>query len=456
MCEFQALANDSMTASNCGAEHIPVGFKHTEVGIIPESWTVKSLRSCLSATPDYGINAPAIPFDDGMPTYLRITDIGEDHRYHPSPSVSVDHPDVDSFFLDEGDIVFARTGASVGKSYLYNTDDGPLVFAGFLVRAKPEPLMLDSEYFSYIVQSERYWNWVAQTSARTGQPGINGREYGSFRFPRPSIEEQRAIAEAISDMDGLLESLDALIAKKQAIKQAAMQELLTGQTRLMDFNAPSVARPLYEEGETDSVGTPNTTQAHFWESGMPWCTDPDWRQTTIGELEKRGDVALFRGKVISQKDINEIPGNYPIYSSSVQSSGLFGHYGEYMFDEELITWSVDGGGHFFYRPKHRFSATNVCGYLRIRTKQIDYRFLAFQLQLIHSRLTFDYTSKAHPSIIRGAYTVSLPQISEQRAIATVLSDMDAEILALEARRDKARDLKRGMMQQLLTGRVRLI
>ena len=127
-----------------------------------------------------------------------------------------------------------------------------------------------------------------------------------------------------------------------------------------------------------------------------------------------------------------------------------------MFNEELITWSVDGGGHFFHRPKHRFSVTNVCGYLRIRKSSIDYRYLAYHLQNLHSHMVFDYTAKAHPSVIREAYNLELPDLSEQRAIAAVLADMDAEISALERRRDKTRAINQGMMQLLLTGCVRLV
>ena len=181
----------------------------------------------------------------------------------------------------------------------------------------------------------------------------------------------------------------------------------------------------------------------------------EWETIPLGELEKRGDLGLYRGKVISQKDIDRIPGEYPIYSSSVHADGLFGSYGDYMFDEELITWSVDGGGHFFYRPRHRFSVTNVCGYLRIRSSSIDYRYLAYHLQELHSRTTFDYTLKAHPSVIRGSYRVALPQPREQRAIAAVLSDVDALIGSLEALIAKKRAIKRAAMQQLLTGRTRL-
>ena len=181
----------------------------------------------------------------------------------------------------------------------------------------------------------------------------------------------------------------------------------------------------------------------------------DWETSTLGELEQRGDIRLFRGKVISQKDIDQLPGEYPIYSSSVQFGGLFGSYGKYMFNEELITWSVDGGGNFFYRPKHCFSVTNVCGYLRVLTPYINYRFLSYQLQLLHSLKIFDYTMKAHPSVIKTAYNVALPQPIEQSAIVEALSDIDRLLVALEAVITKKRAIKQGTMQQLLTGRTRL-
>ena len=212
------------------------GYKRTAVGVIPEDWTIRSLLSCLRSAPNYGINAAAIPFDDTLPTYLRITDIGEDNQFRPSPRVSVRHPSVQTFFLNKGDLVFARTGASVGKSYLYNPNDGPLVFAGFLIRVSPNPGELEPDFLAYCVQSKRYWNWVTRVSVRSGQPGINGQEYGTLQLPLPGPAEQRAIATALSDVDALLDTLDRLIAKKRDLKQATMQHLLTGQTRLPGFH----------------------------------------------------------------------------------------------------------------------------------------------------------------------------------------------------------------------------
>lgn len=250
-------------------------------------------------------------------------------------------------------------------------------------------------------------------------PGLSRSDVLDQLLPIPSVShEQHGIAVALQDADDLVATLECLIAKKQAIKQGMMQQLLTGRTRLPGFSEP-------------------------------------WRTETLGDLENMGKLKLFRGKVISKLDIAASPGAYPIYSSSVHNHGLFGTYGRYMFDEELITWSVDGGGHFFYRPRHKFSVTNVCGYMRVLSNSISVPFLAYQLQALHSQLHFDYTLKAHPSVIRGAYHVRLPAIGEQQAIATALGDIDTEIGALKTRLLKACAIKAGMMQQLLTGRTRL-
>ncbi len=181
----------------------------------------------------------------------------------------------------------------------------------------------------------------------------------------------------------------------------------------------------------------------------------EWQALSIRELESKRLVSLFRGQVISKKDIARDPGDYPIYSSSVQNDGLFGRYGRYMFNEELITWSIDGGGNFFYRPQHRFSVTNVCGYMRVDSSALDCRFISYQLQRLHRCQSFDYTLKAHPSVIRGIYVVPLPPCPEQRAIAGALGDVDALLGALAQLIAKKRDLKHAAMQQLLTGQTRL-
>lgn len=175
---------------------------------------------------------------------------------------------------------------------------------------------------------------------------------------------------------------------------------------------------------------------------------PAWEPRTLEELEQCGLLELGRGEVISARDMAETPGPFPVYSSSVKNDGYMGSYGRYMFDEELISWSVDGGGNFFYRPKHKFSVTNVSGYIRLKTERLGYRFFAAQLQFLHGAHTFDYQLKAHPSVIRKLYCLGIPSPAEQRKIAECLTSLD-ELIAAEGRRLEAlRQWKKALLQNL--------
>jgi type I restriction enzyme, S subunit len=150
-----------------------------------------------------------------------------------------------------------------------------------------------------------------------------------------------------------------------------------------------------------------------------------WPIKTLDELINEGLITLGRGKVISRKDLAAIPGTYPVYSSAKQNEGKFGEYGLYMFDEELITWSVDGGGRLFHRPKQKFSVTNVGGTLRINdTSRLNYKFLYYCLTLLHSKINFDWVKKAHPSIIRKLYNeIPVPPLEVQQQIVNILDEV---------------------------------
>lgn len=169
-----------------------------------------------------------------------------------------------------------------------------------------------------------------------------------------------------------------------------------------------------------------------------------WDEYEIPDLEDKGIVSLGRGNIISKIDIQEKPGGYPIYSSSAKKDGMFGKYGDYMFDEEMITWSIDGGGTLFYRPRHKFSVTNVCGYMRLDTSVLDYRFVHAALCLQHSRITFDYQTKAHPSVIRNLYRIPIPPLPEQKKIAEILSGIDKAMMAMQRRIDKIATAQEGL------------
>lgn len=157
-------------------------------------------------------------------------------------------------------------------------------------------------------------------------------------------------------------------------------------------------------------------------------TNAKWPSFTLKELEELNDITLGRGKVISKKDLEADPGIYPVYSSSAQGNGEFGQYGKYMFDEELITWSVDGGGRFFYRPKHKFSVTNVSGWIRINNPlKINVKYLFRVLDIEWLGKSFDYVAKAHPSVIREMYKIPLPPLEIQEQIVRELDGYAAII-----------------------------
>ena len=197
-------------------------------------WEVKQLGECLSCRPTYGINASAVPYSDTLPPYIRITDITDDGRLSSVNRTSVKSSFADQYFLSDGDLVFARTGASVGKSYLYRLEDGPLVYAGFLIRVRPNASVLLPSYLACFVTTKHYWNWVRLMSMRSGQPGINGNEYAQMPVYLPSLAEQEAIAAVLYDMDSDIVALEARLSKARQIKQGMMQQLLTGHIRLVE------------------------------------------------------------------------------------------------------------------------------------------------------------------------------------------------------------------------------
>lgn len=418
---------------------ISPSHKRTEVGVLPKDWSVQSLRSCMLSAPSYGINKAAVPFDDDLPTYLRITDISEDGQFRPSPRVSVRHTNGRTFFLNEGDLVLARTGASVGKSYLYKTNDGPLVFAGFLIRMSPNPEKLQPTFLAYYLQSKYFWNWVATMSIRSGQPGINGQEYGALRLPLPPLSEQRAIAEALSDVDGLIGALDALIAKKRAIKQATMQQLLTGRTRLSGFSGEWETKRLDELGEIAGAGVDKRVNPNEISVRLVNYLDV-YNQTFLYSKDLTHEVSAkpdqFRRCVVEQGDVfftptSEVPDDIGCSAVAMEdiSDGVYSYH--------VVRLRLKEDWDLYFRAY----VFDTKAFLDQASKQCEGSGTRYVISLPKFR----------------AMTVRFPpNVEEQQAIASVLSDMDAEIAALELRRDKTIAIKQGMMQQLLTARVRLV
>ena len=153
----------------------------------------------------------------------------------------------------------------------------------------------------------------------------------------------------------------------------------------------------------------------------------------LGDIEAQGLIKLGRGNVISKEDMRACPGDYPVYSSSSVGDGEIGRYGKYMFDDERISWSIDGGGKFFYRNNLKYSITNVSGWLKVLdTNKINTKYLFFTLMNEWVKKVYDYTHKAHPSVIREEYELPVPPLPVQEEIVRILdtfTELQAELQA---------------------------
>ena len=189
-----------------------------------EDWEQRKLGECMNSFA-YGLNAAAKDYD-GMHKYIRITDIDDEtHNFIQSNLTSPDidfNMDVSDYKLNIGDIVFARTGASVGKTYLYNPNDGDLYYAGFLIRGKVKE-DCDAGFIYQNTLTKEYDSFIRITSQRSGQPGVNSKEYATFRLNIPCKDEQEKISKVLNGLDELYtlhqRKLDCLISIKKALLQ---------------------------------------------------------------------------------------------------------------------------------------------------------------------------------------------------------------------------------------------
>lgn len=408
---------------------IETRFKDTEVGRIPEEWEVKTLGEiCLDFS--YGVGAEAIPYN-GKDKYIRITDIDDENgKFSPNPLSSPSFFD-EKHVVKENDLLVARTGASVGKSYLYNKNDGNLIYAGFLMRLNIA--MANSSYVFYSTKTRRYQSWVVSESARTGQPGLNLSQLKCFQISLPKDKsEQIRIATALSNIDALISELDILIEKKRAIKQGAMQQLLTGKKRLKGFSEPWVEKKM---GDCANVlyGFLFTPE-YYTKTGK-------YKVATIGNVQE--------GKF------------YPDGCNNVNISSSFLNDYQYLKPGDLLISMTGNVGRVCIINAENYVMNYRVGKIVVNSDlclQLLFHLLnqkGFIEDMLNKAKGAAQLNISKDDIL--SYSFLCPKsISEQSAIASVLSSMNEEISSLEAKREKYASIKQGMMQQLLTGKIRLI
>ncbi len=207
-------------------------FKKTPVGEIPVEWEARTLGELCLVAPEYGANISAIEFRADCPRYVRITDINEEGILSSADKKSIKPKDAQPYLLGEGDILFARSGATVGKTYLYQKSDGVCAFAGYTIRFKPNPQRLLPEFLSQFTHSQIYYQWVKGMLRAGAQPNINGSEYAGLFLPTPPLYEQKKIAEILTAVDEEIEKEENARKIMEGLKKGLMQALLTGKVRV--------------------------------------------------------------------------------------------------------------------------------------------------------------------------------------------------------------------------------
>ncbi|WP_234774738.1 restriction endonuclease subunit S [Paraburkholderia tropica] len=407
------------------------GYKRTEVGVVPEDWDVVTASDacelvvdCKNRTPpvvnhsDYAVvRTPNVRNGQFVVEDLRFTD---ENSYREWTARAVPQ---------NGDIMITRE-APLGEVCAVPADR-KVCLGQRMMLYRPSLSRTNSSYLLYSLMSLPV---RANLLRKIGGSTVGHAKVDDIRFlqlPLPSLSEQRSIATSLSDVDALLSSLDQLIAKKRDIKQATMQQLLTGKQRLPGFSGEWETKFLGDVTQIVSGGTPKTSISEYWDGGIPWCTPTDITSRPGKYLRETARTISSQGLAASSATL------LPAGSLLLCSRATIGEL-------KISTTPVS--------TNQGFKAL-ICG-SAVNNEFLYYVLLTMKAAMVEraSGSTFLEISKGDTSRL----AIYLPQLDEQVAIASVLSDMDVEITELEQKREKTRALKQGMMQELLTGRIRLV
>jgi type I restriction enzyme, S subunit len=410
------------------------GYKKTDVGIIPESWEVGNLCDLVKHGPQNGYSGRSGKDIRGTATLsLAATSSGrlvlnDATVKYLEYTIPADSP----LFLEPGDVLVQRSNTFelVGTTAIFNGPTATYIYPDLMMRLR----------FKRRITAEWFWRYANSNIGRcffrsvaagsTGSmPKISGERLRQMLIAIPPITEQEAITDALSDTDALIESLEQLIAQKRHLKQGAMQELLTGKKRLPGFEVKRGNK------QTEIGAIPE-----------------DWVLDYIENLAQ-----ITTGGRNTQDRVHD--GQYPFFVRSQTVERI----NSYSYDGEAVLTAGDGvgTGKVFHYINGKFDAHQRVYRISEFSEQINgcFFFLYFSTHF-YSRI-MQMTAKSSVDSVRREMIARMrvplpPTRAEQEAIAAILSDMDAEIVELEGKLAKARQIKQGMMQELLTGRIRLI
>lgn len=415
------------------------GYKQTEIGVIPESWELKKIyefasingrvgwkgytKKDLVENGPYAIGAKHINKDNKLdlsePTCLSY------EKFAESPEIKV--------FIN--DILIVQRG-TIGKLVFIDREIGDATI-------NPSMLILRSKnasqsYIYYFLNSFEGQKQIILDTSSTGVPMITQKQVLNFKIPLPTFSEQQAIATVLSDTDQLIQNLKILIIKKKAIKQGAMQELLTGKKRLKGFTEEWETKKLGSSGKTIS-GLSGKTKTDFGSGNARYITFMNVMSNVVIDTSILEKVNIKQGETQNTFKKGDL-----FFNTSSETPEEVGMCAVLLDDIQDVYLN------------------SFCFGYRLNNEELNGLYLSYLINSNVGRSIFE-------SLAQGATRYNLSKtnfnnvilnvpkdIKEQQAIAQILSDMDAEIVALEQQLHKTQALKQGMMQELLTGKTRLV
>jgi len=402
-------------------------FKQTEVGVIPEDWSAPLFDSVAKRGSGHTPDKKHPEYWNGSIKWVSLRDSDA----------------LDRLYIEETAATITVAGIANSSAVLYPV--GTVILsrdAGVGKSAVMQAEMAVSQHFIAWQCSQNlhniylyYWLQVAKPEFERIAMGSTIKTIGlpyfrSLRLALPPLPEQQAIAEALSDADALIEALEQLLAKKRQIKQGAMQELLTGQKRLPGFSGEWEMKRLGAIAEMSSGGTPVSSNSAFYDGPIRW--------VAIADITKAGKYIEATERNLSEEGLANCAAK--IFPTGTVLYAMYASLGECSIAKVPLSSSQAILG---IQAKSALSSEFLYYFLQSIKPQVRGMGQQGTQANLNKRMVQDFQLR-------------LPLIDEQTAIATILSDMDAELAALETRLTKARQLKQGMMQELLTGRIRLV
>lgn len=388
-------------------------------------WKEKALGDVVDEF-KYGINAAAVSYD-GENKYLRITDIDEGSRAFIKDELASPDADLSScneYIMQDGDIVIARTGASVGKSYIYRPIDGKVYFAGFLIRARVNK-NVDREFVFQNTLTDGFKKYIRFVSQRSGQPGVNAEELKSYLMNLPaSLPEQRALASYFTSLDAQIAASTSRLSSLKQIKAASLLNMFPqkGETvprvRFKGFQGEWVRQRLGDISASFSGGTPAVSVSDYYGGNIPFIRSGEIHENRTQLYITQAGLNNSSAKIVEKGTIL-----YALYGATSGDVGI---------------------------SKLR-GAINQAILAIEPTKDIDNFFLAGFLQSYKNRIINELLQGGQGNLsgsLVKKILLAIPSLSEQRAIASYFTALDAQITLHRKRLEKLKQIKAACLKKM--------